>query len=82
MSFMIWVLALLNFVLLGVIFFLYKSLRNNSSLVARRRRVDKLKDYLSKHLSEGVNINVLRKTILDSGWPVEIVEQSLRELGY
>ncbi len=82
MSFMVWVLALLNLVLLGVIFFLYKSLRDNSSIVARRARVDKLKEYFSKHLSEGVNINVLRRTVLDSGWPVEIVEQSLRELGY
>ena len=47
-----------------------------------RRSLEKLKKYLSDHLRRGANVNVLRKTVLDSGWPVEVIEQAFREIGY
>ena len=82
MNFLVWFLALGNIALIVAIVLLAKKLSARSSAIERRKNVEQLKAYFSEHLSKGVNINVLRKAVLDAKWPIETVEQSLRELGY
>ena len=82
MNFLVWFLALGNIALIVAIVILFQKLSLKSSALERRNTIEQLKKYFSDHLSNGVNVNVLRKTVLDAKWPIEVVEQALRELGY
>ncbi len=77
----VWVLVFTNLVLLGGVLYLLRS-RLSHPLKDRRSSLEEIKVYVVEELDRGVNANVLRRSLIEKHWPVEVVEQAFRELGY